>query len=192
MYREQARAILTRIIPPLHENQIPEIRHFMNAIVMQLVRRYPEDTLDLLVKYVGVYDARKQVLTTFVVVACDVLSYFVKRYLTDGSELHKSVCIALVKAILPWTLSYLGSIRSLSQYAVRVAMQMWVCFWARCHRCRWSFHECVAVHCCLGRQIFKAQPVLEADAAGSTYITNFIQFLAQGASTRKVSLTLVR
>ncbi len=73
----------------------------------------------MLLQYVGVYDARKQVLTSFVVVSCDALVHFSKRYQALGRDSDKALCISLVKAILPWTLSYLGSIRSLSQYAVR-------------------------------------------------------------------------
>jgi hypothetical protein len=83
------------------------------------VGRYPEETLDLLLTALGDYDARKQVLTSYVVIAAFVLMHFSDAFKEGAEPAHRQYCLSLVAALLPWTLSYLGSIRAIAQYAVR-------------------------------------------------------------------------
>ncbi len=80
-------------------------------------RSFPNEAVPLLLRHVVQFDLRKQVLTTFVVVACDALMHFSAAYATTGK--HRDVCLQLMDAVLPWTLSYLGSIRGVAQLAVR-------------------------------------------------------------------------
>ena len=88
-------------------------------LTLHAVGRYPEETLDLLLTALGDYDARKQVLTSYVVIAAFVLMHFSDAFKEGAEPAHRQYCLSLVAALLPWTLSYLGSIRAIAQYAVR-------------------------------------------------------------------------
>ncbi len=73
-----------------------------------------EVVLPDLLPQLSMYDAKKQVYASIILVATDVLGF-----LSADPELrHRDVCMRLIHSLLPWTLTNLGSVRGLTQHAV--------------------------------------------------------------------------
>lgn len=94
----------------------PPCFRFSTLLSLRLCR-FPVPAIDeLLIPLLNQYSVNKQTFTSAVLVASYVLSELVKR---DLSPDEQAACQRVVIAVLPWSLSSYGSVRSMAHHTVR-------------------------------------------------------------------------
>lgn len=113
MNKEFAIRLCHASLPTMSRGHTSAIRHYIDSVICCCVLKYPDPLVgDILVPCLRAYNAVKQSFTSSVLIGTHCVGVFASRRDNDES------CAAIVREILPWSLSSYGSVRAMAHHAV--------------------------------------------------------------------------